>query len=157
MSYIQQFFTSRDNNANAETFVGQEGRLWWDPVTNKIYYSDGATPGGVPITAGGGGGGGSLIFASGGNMGTVIQAVTSSDDLGLIIDSVTISYDLGTLIINGLIWPDQLKLPDYSVAELPIANPAGCLIFVSDAYGGSIPAFSDGTNWRRVDDRTVVS
>jgi hypothetical protein len=55
MSFIQQFFTSRDNNANAETFVGQEGRLWWDPVTNKIYSSDGETPGGIPLAGGGGG------------------------------------------------------------------------------------------------------
>ena len=57
MSYIQQFFTSRDNNANAETFVGQEGRLWWDPVTNQIYSSDGSTPGGIPLSGGGGGNG----------------------------------------------------------------------------------------------------
>lgn len=56
MSYIQQFFTSRDNNANAETFVGQEGRLWWDPTTNQIYSSDGETPGGIPLAGGGGGG-----------------------------------------------------------------------------------------------------
>ena len=57
MSYIQQFFTSRDNNANAETFVGQEGRLWWDPATNQIYSSDGNTPGGIPLSGGGGGNG----------------------------------------------------------------------------------------------------
>ena len=57
MSFIQQFFTSRDNNANAETFVGQEGRLWWDPVTNQIYSSDGSTPGGIPLSGGGGGNG----------------------------------------------------------------------------------------------------
>jgi len=57
MSFIQQFFTSRDNNANAETFVGQEGRLWWDPVTNQIYSSDGSTPGGIPLAGGGGGNG----------------------------------------------------------------------------------------------------
>jgi hypothetical protein len=54
MSYIQQFFTSRDNNANAETFVGQEGRLWWNPLTNQIYSSNGSTPGGVPLSGGGG-------------------------------------------------------------------------------------------------------
>lgn len=57
MSFIQQFFTSRDNNANAETFVGQQGRLWWDPVTNQIYSSDGNTPGGIPLAGGGGGNG----------------------------------------------------------------------------------------------------
>jgi len=54
MSYIQNFFTSRDNNANAETYVGQVGRLWWDPTTNQIYYSDGSTPGGIALSGGGG-------------------------------------------------------------------------------------------------------
>jgi len=49
MSFIQNLFTSRDNNANAETYVGQQDRIWWDPVTNAFYYSDGNTAGGIPI------------------------------------------------------------------------------------------------------------
>ena len=53
MSFIQNLFTSRDNNANAETYVGQEGRIWWDPETNSFYYSDGSTPGGIPVGSGG--------------------------------------------------------------------------------------------------------
>jgi len=53
MSFIQNLFTSRDNNANAQTYVGQQGRLWWDPTTNSFYYSDGNTAGGIPIGAGG--------------------------------------------------------------------------------------------------------
>jgi hypothetical protein len=53
---IQRFFTSRDNNANAETYVGQEQRLWYNPVTNAIYVSDGNTAGGIPVgTASGNG------------------------------------------------------------------------------------------------------
>lgn len=53
MSFIQNFFTSRDNNSNSATYVGQQDRLWWDPVTNRIYYSDGVTPGGIPVGGGG--------------------------------------------------------------------------------------------------------
>lgn len=56
MSFIQQFFTSRDNNADGATFVGQQDRLWWNPDTNSIYVSDGVTPGGILVTGGGGGG-----------------------------------------------------------------------------------------------------
>ena len=56
MSFIQNLFTSRDNNANAETYVGQQDRLWWDPVTNAFYSSDGSTPGGIPVVLGGGAG-----------------------------------------------------------------------------------------------------
>lgn len=48
-------------------------------------------------------------------------------------------------------------LPSYVVAGLPLAAPAGRLIYVSDEAGGAVPAFSDGTNWRRVTDRAIVS
>jgi hypothetical protein len=55
MSFIQNLYTSRDNNANAATYVGQEGRLWYNPTDNTIYVSDGNTAGGIPVTVGGGG------------------------------------------------------------------------------------------------------
>ena len=50
MSFIQNLFTSRDNNANAATYVGQQDRIWWNPDTNAFYYSNGNTAGGIPIT-----------------------------------------------------------------------------------------------------------
>jgi hypothetical protein len=49
-------------------------------------------------------------------------------------------------------------LPQYAKAALPTASTnTGAMIFVSDDVGGSTPAFSDGTNWRRVADRAIVS
>ena len=53
MAFIQNLFTSRDNNADSATNVGQQDRLWWDPVTNRFYVSDGVTPGGIPVGGGG--------------------------------------------------------------------------------------------------------
>ena len=59
--YIQKLFTSRDNftqgnvqeaQANAASYVGQEGRIWWNPVSNAFYYSNGNTPGGIMIGSG---------------------------------------------------------------------------------------------------------
>lgn len=50
-----------------------------------------------------------------------------------------------------------VQLVDYPAEILPSASPAGRLIFVSDETGGPVPAFSDGTNWRRVTDRAIVS
>lgn len=49
-------------------------------------------------------------------------------------------------------------LPGFTVATLPSAatNP-NAMIFVSNEAGGAVPAFSDGTNWRRVTDRAIVS
>jgi hypothetical protein len=55
MSYIQNLYTSRDNNAQGNTFVGQEGRLWWNPDTNAFYYSDGNTVGGIAVGLASGG------------------------------------------------------------------------------------------------------
>ena len=46
---IQNFFTSRDNKLDGNTYVGQLGRLWYNPDTNSIYASDGSTVGGIPI------------------------------------------------------------------------------------------------------------
>lgn len=50
------------------------------------------------------------------------------------------------------------QLEGYTVATLPDAAtyPRG-LIYVSDETGGAVPAFSDGTDWRRVTDRAIVS
>jgi hypothetical protein len=45
----------------------------------------------------------------------------------------------------------------YTVATLPSADPEGQIIYVSDEAGGAVLAFSDGTDWRRVTDRAVVS
>lgn len=101
--------------------------------------------------------GGSDIFVDGADFGTVEETVTASDDLGLIIDAVEAESDLGTLVTSGLIYPDQLVLPNYTTSTLPSASIPGSFIFVSNATGGSIPAFADGTNWRRVDDRTIVT
>ena len=51
-----------------------------------------------------------------------------------------------------------LILPTYTVAGVPSAptNARG-LIYVSNETGGATVAFSDGTNWRRVQDRAIVS
>lgn len=49
-------------------------------------------------------------------------------------------------------------LPDYTVATLPsAANNARCLIYVTNETGGATVAFSDSVNWRRVQDRAIVS
>lgn len=62
--------------------------------------------------------------------------------------------ELGMSMLAG-----SLKLATYTVATLPNAavHGAGAMIFVSNDAGGSTPAFSDGTSWRRVADRAVVA
>ena len=50
----------------------------------------------------------------------------------------------------------QYALPTYLVSTVPSTTEGG-MIYVSDEIGGSIPAFSDGINWRRVTDRAIIS
>lgn len=51
-----------------------------------------------------------------------------------------------------------VELPTYTVATVPTASAyTRRMIYISDEAGGAVPAFSDGTNWRRVTDRAVVS
>lgn len=59
--------------------------------------------------------------------------------------------------LNDNLLGTQIQLTSYTVAQLPVATLAGGLIFVSDEAAGAVPAFSDGTNWRRVTDRAIVS
>lgn len=51
-----------------------------------------------------------------------------------------------------------VQLKTYTVSTLPAAAtyPRG-VIYVSNEAGGATLAFSDSTNWRRVQDRAVVS
>ena len=98
------------------------------------------------------------IFSSGGDMGLVTSEVTVSEDLGLVTDTpASIQIDMETVAIGGPVYPSQLVIPSYAVAGLPSVTPAAQLVYVSDESGGAVPAFSDGTNWRRVTDRAVVT
>ena len=51
-----------------------------------------------------------------------------------------------------------LQLKTYTVATVPSASayPRG-VIYVSNETGGATIAFSDSTNWRRAQDRAIVS
>jgi hypothetical protein len=48
-------------------------------------------------------------------------------------------------------------LASFTVGTLPAVSPAAQMIYVSDESGGAVPAFSDGTDWRRVTDRQIVT
>jgi hypothetical protein len=100
---------------------------------------------------------GSAIFVDGADFGTVTEPVTESDDLGLVTEAVTEEADLGSLITSGLIYPDQFVLPSFTTTTLPSAAVAGAMIYVTNETGGAVPAFADGTNWRRVTDRAIVT
>jgi hypothetical protein len=49
------------------------------------------------------------------------------------------------------------SLGQFTVATVPNPSPAGALIFVTNESGGSTIAYSDGTYWRRIHDRQIIS
>lgn len=53
---------------------------------------------------------------------------------------------------------NEFKAPDFTVTSVPdsVQNEA-MIIYVSDEVGGATLAFSDGLNWRRVQDRTIIT
>ena len=82
------------------------------------------------------------------------EPVTSE---GMATPRFQIYLDDITRFFNTNLLGRQVQLTSYTVATLPVATTAAGLIFVSDETGGAVPTFSDGTNWRRVTDRAVVS
>ncbi len=48
-------------------------------------------------------------------------------------------------------------MPSFTVATLPSVTKVGGFIYVSDEVGGATMAFSNGTNWLRVQDRAIVA
>lgn len=59
-TFTQDFFTSRRNQSDGDSRIGELDRLWYDPKTNTIRISDGSTPGGIVV---GGAAGGVAIAA----------------------------------------------------------------------------------------------
>jgi hypothetical protein len=66
-------------------------------------------------------------------------------------------FDDLTVKLNESLLGQQVQLIGYTVSALPDASTAGGMIFVTDETGGAVPAFSDGSNWRRITDRVIVS
>ena len=103
MTFIQNLFTSRDNNANSATYVGQQDRIWWDPVTNSFYYSDGNTVGGIAIGGGGTGSPGapnaSVQFNQNGNFGGSSNLTFDGSNLtigGSLLPAANNTFNLGS-------------------------------------------------------------
>jgi hypothetical protein len=104
------------------------------------------------------GGASTIVWEVGGSLGYVWDSPATFYDFGLVTEvPATTVYDLGTIATTGVFYPGQLVLPSYTVSSLPTAATAAQFVYVTNDAGGPVPAFSDGTNWRRVTDRAIVS
>ena len=91
MPYIQNFFTSRDNNTTGNTYLGQEGRIFYNADTNAVYVSDGITPGGNAVSIASI----SVIAITNSTGATIINSATP-----IVIDNMTSAPRGGTYLVN---------------------------------------------------------
>jgi hypothetical protein len=150
---IQKFFTSRDNNADASTYVGQEQRLWYDPLTNAIYVSDGNTPGGIVVSSSGSGNGvpggptNSIQYNAGsGIFGGTSNIVISGTGM-VVVGNVSASYYIGNgSQLTGLYSNSDVAnylttyTGDITAGNITITNTAnlGNLIISDQTISGTI-------------------
>ena len=99
--HIQKFFTSRDNYANASSYVGEQDRLWYNPITNCIYVSDGETPGGIPINSCGNGGGGTANIAVLDQGNLLTNTVSSLDFVGTAVTATAVGNAVTITVTGG--------------------------------------------------------
>jgi len=153
MSFIQNLFTSRDNNANAATYVGQQDRIWWNPDANAFYYSDGNTAGGIPIGSSSGNGmphgPANSVQLNAGN-GTFLgsSSLTFSGNILTIVGNATANYFIGdgSQLTNLPVQPGTYSNANVA-AYLPVysGNIAGNNIGISGAINavGEITTFAN--------------
>ena len=89
----------------------------------------------------------------------VVQFHNNQDNATPILRCTTNTRTVMSVPAFGSILVDApIKLMNVASANLPDAGlaGAGAMVYVSDAVGGAIPAFSDGSHWYRVSDRSVI-
>lgn len=93
--------------------------------------------------------------------GVLFEPIT---DYGLIADTANMTIDYGAVTETATNGDFEYLLDtygptgdSYTVATVPSAAQPGQMIFISNETGGATMAFSDGTNWRRITDRAVIS
>lgn len=139
---VNPIFKVYDANNSGEVFKVEGSNI----TINNAYTlptSDGAT-GHAIITDGSG----NLSFAS---LGDPVE------DYGFITEIANVTVDYGGVSDTETRKPTSHD--SYTVAEataLTYLNP-GDMIFVSNETGGATMAFYDGTNWRRIQDRQIIS
>ena len=86
-------------------------------------------------------------------MSNIISKPRHGDQL---IDSDGKATKVFQLYLDDLV--QRINDTNFTVATLPdAAKNEGRVVYVSDEVGGATLAFSDNTNWRRAQDRAVVS
>jgi len=97
------------------------------------------------------------LFLKDNNLGEINDpSIEKSFTLTALNDFPSESFDLGLVNLNGAFRPDRFIMPSFTVGTLPTGTP-GELALVTDETNGPVPAFFDGSEWRRMSDNQIVS
>ena len=88
---------------------------------------------------------------------TTVTTGDPVEDYGSITEAANITADYGAVDDNDTRSPTAHDSYTVSEANALTYLNSGDMIFVSDETGGATMAFYDGTNWRRIQDRAVIS
>ena len=168
---IEDTVSANSTTTNLNFTAGTGIAITSDDATKTITFAatgggGSGTPGGADTqvqfnNAGAFGGDADFVYNSTTNTLTVVNLVTSSisppatlTGTYTISSPTTITLDPVDEIINDA----PMKLVSKTVTDLStLVSSVGAMVFCTDESGGAIPAFYDGTNWRRVSDRAIVS
>ena len=98
----------------------------------------------------------SILFETVSDYGAITTTATDTLDYGTLTGSVValVNSDYGVVETSG----GPVEFPRYAVAQVPDASAyIGHMVYINNETGGPVMAFSDGTNWRRITDRAVIS
>jgi len=119
-----------------------DGRLYFKNSDNNIDFFESGTRSNASF----------LPFAANeADFGSVSNSNTEfSFELGSLTETEPFLHDLGD------VRTDKNIMPSFTVGSLP-TGVTGELALVTDEVSGPVPAFFDGSDWRRMSDNQIVS
>ena len=138
-----RFFGSADVQRTSDNANFERVGMRWDGLDAKIGTSRGGTGGSRDLALETGGSERARILGTNGNLGLGTQSPTQRLD-----------------VVGSIKASQPIFCPNYMVAQLQALTASaytGAVAYCNDEAGGPTLVFCDGTNWRRVQDRAIIS
>lgn len=159
---VYEFFVNKMGNKDSDTYVGDEGMIFYDPVRGDLRISNDVTPGGIPLlqallaadagntssnTSGGGGGGG----LPGENSNTVVYNFTAMEAQG-VINYGNVKQGFQGADHFGWVLLDGRAVSTLTATQQAIAQRLGWTVALPNATGritkmtGAVPGSTGGSD-----------
>ena len=147
----------RDNSSSSDPIF----KIYDADNTNEVFKVQGSATtinNAYSLPTADGTAGQSMVTDGSGNITfSTIESGDAVTDWGSITESSNVTVNDYGAITSEAREPTSHDSYTVSEANSITIKSTGDMIFVSDETGGSVMAFYDGTNWRRITDRAVIS